>query len=92
MIEDFDVEQLPGLDRLLGQPHVVGRRCGIAARMVVHNEQRRGARCQARGNEHVRKRDGRARAGAAGEHVPGEEAVTGGEARDGENLHRLVGQ
>ena len=68
------------------------RRAHNAARVVVHDEQRGGARCQARGHEHVRQRDGRARARAAGEHVPGEELVASGEARDGEDLHCLAGQ
>jgi hypothetical protein len=50
------------------------------ARVVVHDEQRGRARCQARGYEHVRERDGRARAHATGENVPGEELLASGQA------------
>src|SRR5262249_16666148 len=74
------------------ESRIVRAWCGIAARVVVHDEQRGGARCQARGNKHVRNRDGRARARAARKHVPGEEAMASGEARNGENLHRLIAQ
>jgi hypothetical protein len=92
VIEQRHVEDVGRLRQPKGESRIVRARCGIAARVVVHDEKRGGARCQARGHEHVRKRDGRARARAAGDDVPGEETVTGGEARDGENLQRLVGQ
>ena len=38
VIEHLDVEQLAGLDGLLGQPHIVGRRGGIAARVIVDED------------------------------------------------------
>ena len=92
VIEQRHVEDVGRLRQPKRESRIVRARCGIAARVVVHDEQRGGARCEARGHEHVRKRDGRARARAAGEHVPGEETVASGEARDGEDLHRLAGQ
>src|SRR5688572_18449478 len=83
VIEQRHVEDVGRLRQPEREARIVRAWCGIAARVVVHSEQRRGARCQARGYEHVRKRDWRARARTAGEYVPGEELVTSGEARDG---------
>src|SRR4029078_11232416 len=74
------------------ESRIVWARRWIAARVVVRDDQRRGARCEARGHEHVWKRDRCARARAAREDVPGEEVVASGEARDREDLDGLAGE
>jgi len=92
VIEQRHVEDVGCLRQQKREARIIRAWCGIAARVVVHDEQGGSARCQARGHEHVRKRDGRTRARAAGEHVPGEELVASGEARNGKDLHRLAAQ
>ena len=92
VIEQRQVEDIGRLRQPDRQLRIVGAGCGVTARVVVHHEQCGGAGCETRGYEHVRKRDGRARARAAREQMPGEETMLGGEARDGKDLHRFVGQ
>ena len=73
------------------QPRIIRARCGIAARMVVNDHQAGRARCETRGHEHVRHRDWCAVARSTGEHMPGEQAMLGGETRNGEDLDGLIG-
>ena len=64
VIEQRHVEDVGRLRESKRESRIVRARCGIAARVVVHDEQRGRARCEARGYEHVWKRDRRARARA----------------------------
>src|SRR5882672_12399242 len=91
VIEQWQVEHVGGGAQSQREPRIVRTRCGIAARMVVNDHQAGRARCETRGHEDVRHRDWCAGARTAREHMPGEQAMLGGETRDAENLDGLIG-
>ena len=91
VIEQWQVEHVGRGAQSQREPRIVRARCGIAARMVVDDHHAGRARCETRGHEHVRHRDGCAGARPAREHMPGQQAMLGGETRDGEDLDELIG-
>jgi len=59
--------------------------------MVVNDHQAGGAGCETRGHEDVWHRDWSAGARTAREHMPGEQAMLGGDTRDTEDLDGRIG-
>src|SRR5713101_3859353 len=86
VIEQWQVEHVGGGAQSQREPRIVRARCGITARMVVNHHQAGRAGCETRGHEDVRHGDWSAGARAAREHMPGEQAMLGRDARDAEDL------
>src|SRR6266540_147771 len=90
VIEQWQVEHVGGGAQSQREPGIVRARCGITARMVVNHHQAGRAGCETRGHEDVRHGDWSAGARTAREHMPGEQAVLGGDTRDAEDLDGLI--
>ena len=90
VIEQRDVEHVGGGAQAEREPRIVGTRGGIAARMVVDDHQAGRARCETRGQKHVRQGYWCAVARSTREQMPGEQATTSGQTGDAEGLDRLI--
>src|SRR5258705_822127 len=91
VIEQRDVEHVSGGTQAEREPRVVRTRGGITARMVVDDHHTGRARCETRGEKHVRQGHWRAGARATREHMPGEEAMSCGDTGDTEDFNGLIG-